>query len=388
MKRRSLLKETMVLARTGDKKGFESFYILTVQDTFGKASALMKDVEKAQELLMDIYLSLYRQAHTLPLEEEDLNDRIEEEIYHQAEKFLGSDMGKIDGEAGYETLSEERAVALWLKLEDLAGLNREEPEEEKNTWISYAYALLKVSITIGLLIVTVALFYKGWQRFIEGDPHAGEEALSTKLETLAETEAETEEEIPLREPGWEQSPDHKLFYVTKEGILADGPIALGKQMLTFSRNGELTMIGPNRETQENGRLSFDETVRYEVKNGDIYMTDPVTGEERCAVRNGHVTRADIRCGKLWYICEYQVPNTSQVKTLEDEAYDTPEKREEHYGNAQYARRYGRDYRERLGSVWGDAVVKYSVDGLDPEEIRKYSLRRGEELCIYTKRSPS
>ena len=54
MKRRSLLKETMVLARTGDIKGFESFYILTVQDTFGKASALMKDVEKAEELLMDI----------------------------------------------------------------------------------------------------------------------------------------------------------------------------------------------------------------------------------------------------------------------------------------------------------------------------------------------
>ena len=81
-------------------------------------------------------------------------------------------------------------------------------------------------------------------------------------------------------------------------------------------------------------------------------------------------------------------NPDLEKTLEDEAYDTPEKREEHYGNAQYARRYGRDYRERLGSVWGDAVVKYSVDGLDPEEIRKYSLRRGEELCIYTKRSPS
>ncbi len=314
MKRRSLLKETMVLARTGDIKGFESFYILTVQDTFGKASALMKDVEKAEELLMDIYLSLYRQAHTLPLEEEDLNDRIEEEIYHQAEKFLGSDMGKIDGEAGYETLSEERAVALWLKLEELAGFNREEPEEEKNTWISYAYALLKVSITIGLLIVTVALFYKGWQRFIEGDPHAGEEALSTQLETLSQTEAETEEEIQLKEPGWDQSPDRRLFYVTKEGVLADGPIAIGKQILTFSRNGELTMIGPNREAEGNRGLSFDEAVRYEVKNGDIYTKDPGTGEESCVVRNGHVARADIRCGKLWYICEYQVPNTSQVKT--------------------------------------------------------------------------
>ena len=36
MKRRSLLKETMVLARTGDIKGFESFYILTVFFFFKK----------------------------------------------------------------------------------------------------------------------------------------------------------------------------------------------------------------------------------------------------------------------------------------------------------------------------------------------------------------
>ena len=74
------------------------------------------------------------------------------------------------------------------------------------------------------------------------------------------------------------------------------------------------MIGPNREAEGNRGLSFDEAVRYEVKNGDIYTKDPGTGEESCVVRNGHVARADIRCGKLWYICEYQVPNTSQVKT--------------------------------------------------------------------------
>ncbi len=77
-------------------------------------------------------------------------------------------------------------------------------------------------------------------------------------------------------------------------------------------------------------------------------------------------------------------NPALEKTLEDKAYDTPKLREEYYGNAQYVRRYGRDYKERLGSVWGNEIVRYRVDDLDPEEIKNYYLRHGEELCIYTK----
>lgn len=76
-------------------------------------------------------------------------------------------------------------------------------------------------------------------------------------------------------------------------------------------------------------------------------------------------------------------------TLEDEKYDTSELREQYYGNGQYVRGYGRDYIERLGSVWGrDSIVKYSVDELDAEEVKKYYLRWGEEICIYKKQIES
>ncbi len=77
-------------------------------------------------------------------------------------------------------------------------------------------------------------------------------------------------------------------------------------------------------------------------------------------------------------------NPSLEETLEDNKYDTPELREEYYGNAQYARRYGLDYIKRLSSVWGNNIEKYSVDALDSSEIEKYYLKHGEEICIYTK----
>ena len=49
------------------------------------------------------------------------------------------------------------------------------------------------------------------------------------------------------------------------------------------------------------------------------------------------------------------------------------------------RRYGTDYAKRLGEVGGkDHITTYSVNELDPKEVEKYYLLRGEELCIYKK----
>lgn len=82
-------------------------------------------------------------------------------------------------------------------------------------------------------------------------------------------------------------------------------------------------------------------------------------------------------------------NQELENTLEDDKYNTPELREQYYGNAQYVRGYGKDYIERLGSIWGrNHIVKYSVDELDANEIKKYYLRQGEEICIYKKQSES
>lgn len=78
-------------------------------------------------------------------------------------------------------------------------------------------------------------------------------------------------------------------------------------------------------------------------------------------------------------------NSDLTKILEKTEYNTPELREEKYGNRQYVRRYGTDYAKRLGEVWGkDHITTYSVNELDPKEVEKYYLLRGEELCIYKK----
>ena len=134
------------------------------------------------------------------------------------------------------------------------------------------------------------------------------------METAA---ASTEAQITIEDgglnPGGSRSRTASLYYTKLDGRLADGPVALGKQILTFSRNGELTMIGDNKAVSENRNLFFDEMIQYEIKGGDIYKEEPGE-EETCIVLNGHVVQADFRCGYLWYISQYQIPNSSQVKT--------------------------------------------------------------------------
>ena len=79
-------------------------------------------------------------------------------------------------------------------------------------------------------------------------------------------------------------------------------------------------------------------------------------------------------------------NQELEATLEDEKYDTSELREQYYGNGQYVRGYGRDYIDRLGSVWGrNNIVKYSVDELSAEEVKKNYLRRGKKSAFIRNR---
>lgn len=313
MNQRTLLKKTMDLARTGDADAFQNFYILTVQDTYGKICSLVKEREQAEPVLEEVYLRLYKKADTLPVDVEELTDRIEEEIYRVVEKELGHEPAHLEFEGEYPSLKEERAVTMWLKIEEKAGLTREEPEEDKGSFAAYLYSLMKVVMTVVVLIFTVAVFYLGL-RWFRGS-RKGEEIPAIALETAAQSsEAPIVIEGERLPPGWEQKPDGKLYYTTKEGRPADGPVAIGKQILTFSRNGELTMIGSNKDVVENMNLSFDEKTRYEVKAGDIYIKAPDSEEETRAVMNGHVVQADVRCGYLWYISQYQIPNSSQVKT--------------------------------------------------------------------------
>ena len=76
MRRRILLKKTVSTARTGDAQSFENLYILTVQETYGKIGTLVKEPERAEEILCAVYCALYREVHALPEEEEELQSRI------------------------------------------------------------------------------------------------------------------------------------------------------------------------------------------------------------------------------------------------------------------------------------------------------------------------
>lgn len=329
MKRRILLKKTMTMARTGDADSFQSFYILTVEETYGKAYALVKDQKQAEDLLTDVYLSLYRQVHTLPVEEEDLVYRIEEEIYRMAEKRLGLELGqRADMPESYEKLPEERAATLWMRIEERAGFSGEEPEDDMS-WKSYLQSGVRIAGAVGALVLTAVVLFQGWQHLIL--PAREEAAASAQVqETVEETAVQ---EVVIEEeketPGWRQTPDKKLVYIGQDGIPADGEISIGKQVMTFSKEGELTLIGSSLDVAENRNLSFDEDTRYEVKNGDVYQMT-ADGEESCVIRNGHVIQADVRCGYLWYICEYQIPNSEQIKMTVSRALPDGEQEEEVY----------------------------------------------------------
>ena len=328
VKRRILLKKTMTMARTGDADSFQNFYILTVPETYGKIFALLKEEKQAEDLLVDVYLALYHQVHTLPVEEEDLMYRIEEEIYREAEKKLSLEMGqRADFPEQYEQLQEERAATLWMRIEERAGLNQEAAEEDAS-WKAYLHTAVRVAGAAAALILTAVVLYKGWNHMTAPK----EETLMAEAEMEAAEAAAAVQEIVIEKetltPGWKEE-DQKLYYVKKDGTLADGQIAIGKQTLTFSKEGELTLIGSSREVAENTNLSFDEDACYEVKNGDVYCMAP-DGEENCVIRNGHVVQADVRCGYLWYICEYQIPNSEQVKTTISRALPDGEEETEVY----------------------------------------------------------
>lgn len=305
MKRRVLLKKIMTMVRTGEADSFQNFYILTVSETYGKIMALLKEKDQAEELLIQVYLSLYHQVHTLPIEEEELTARMEDEIFRQSESVFAE--GETFPE-NLESLPEERAATLWMQLEDLAGLNQENTEDEMSLK-SYVQTGIRIVGAAAAFFLAFAVLKYGWNYMVSSKRDAIPAAQIEAV--IEESPAEIVIEKEKLTSGWKQE-NGSLFYIDRSGKLAEGQIAIGKQLLTFSKNGELTLIGSNPETAENRNLSFDEDICYEVKNGDVYCKKPE--EEVCVIRNGHVVQADVRCGFLWYICEYQIPNSEQVRT--------------------------------------------------------------------------
>lgn len=100
----------------------------------------------------------------------------------------------FDGD--YQKLKEETAATLWMKIEEKAEINQEEPEEDKSSFGSYLYSLMKVVLTVFVLILTVAVLFRGWQKFYGFG--AKEEIPAVKMETAA---ASTEAQITIEGGG-------------------------------------------------------------------------------------------------------------------------------------------------------------------------------------------
>ena len=314
MDQHMLLKKTIALARTGDKEAFENLYILTAQDTYGKVCYSMKNDKQAEELLVDTYVMLYRRVHELPSGEAALEEKIDDQICRTAYKKYGIEIQDLYYEEGYYHLSEERAVALWLRIEQKAGFNSEKKSEEKGSAGTYFYVAMKIILTIIVLFAAGFILYQCLKIF-KGTVKTGGDILKEQTQSENTTAEAVSIEEDLLKPGWEQRPEGNLYYVRLDGTLADKALTLGKQILTFSQKGELTFIAVNPAVAEKPELSFDEGIRYEVRGGDIYKKDlNAGGEETAVVRNGHIVQADVRCGYIWYVCKFQVPNSEQIKT--------------------------------------------------------------------------
>lgn len=331
MNQQTLLKKIIMMARTGDGEAFENLYILTVRDTYGKLRLSVREPGAADEILVNTYVMLYRRVHELPAEEAALEERIEQEIRRMTYKRLGLEIERFDRDYEYPDISEDKAAALWLRIEDKAGLSREEETRQKNYGVGIFLGFVRIVAAVAMLCAAVLVIYKGVDWIQDGRKAKTNAAAATQEETHESSQPDIKIEKELQESGWERKPDGKLYYVRRDGTLADSSVPIGKQILTFAATGELTLIGGNREVSEYPNLSFDEDVRYEVRDGDIYRKDPAEGGAEAAVtKNGHVVQADYRNGHLWYICKYQIPNTDQIKTTIYRANPDGEKEEEIY----------------------------------------------------------
>ena len=81
----------------------------------------------------------------------------------------------------------------------------------------------------------------------------------------------------------------------------------------------------------------------------------------------------------------QVPiDYSMEQTLENPDYNTPELREEYYGQRDHLRLYGRDYPKRLEQAGFSVVEDDFVKTLSPAEVERYALPPNELLYICRK----
>lgn len=161
-----LLKKTVELAKTGSGDGYEDFYILTVDNTYGKIRLYGLPDEESEAVLADVYTALYRHVHDLPLEEEMLDAMMEAEVQKALEKRLGEVPEKAPMIGDPVKLAEERAASVWIRVENRTGLYSDRHAAEKMSWYNYAAMGIRVLLALLSLFLIAAVFYMLWRYMV------------------------------------------------------------------------------------------------------------------------------------------------------------------------------------------------------------------------------
>ena len=162
-----LLKKTVELAKTGSGDGYEDFYILTVDDTYGKIRLLGLSDTDSEACLADVYTNLYRHVHDLPIGEEERDLFMENEILQAAGKYAEELPDKIPAAEEFPKFAEDRAAGIWIRVENRTGLYSDRRVVRKTAWYTYAAMGMRIVLAIVSLVLIVFVFYMLW-RYILG----------------------------------------------------------------------------------------------------------------------------------------------------------------------------------------------------------------------------
>ncbi|MDD6195465.1 MAG: hypothetical protein PUB12_00980 [[Clostridium] aminophilum] len=162
MERAELLNKNAMLARTGDRSGYENIYILTVGETYGKVHSLQLEPRDEEVLIEEVYVSLYRHVHELPLTEEDLSGAIEDEIYRSAGRIFGDEVADRVINGSPVEMPDNTAATIWMRIEDAAGIRNDEDEGEAD-WKIWAVIALKVFGTFLMLVLIASVIWYIWE---------------------------------------------------------------------------------------------------------------------------------------------------------------------------------------------------------------------------------
>lgn len=314
----TVLQDAVLSAQAGDEGAFETFFILTNAETYYLVYSIIGDESTAMQLLAETYVSAFENMGELPLEEDGIYEKLEKFVHQTVKLQRGmeeKDLSEFHIERGIKKrIPDEKVATIWLQIEERTG-NMKEQKEEAEKASDYVISGFRIVFMLLLVAAAGGVLFFGWKSVEKSrEERKSQKILESQMETMPEATQpliHINEELP--EPGWEVDRDGSIYYIKRDQTQAKGSIALGRQIFMFDKNGILTSISDNTSITDKNGVTLYEDVRYEITEGDLYRKDAESGEKTCIIRNGHIVWVDIRDQSLYYVCEFQIPNSKKIK---------------------------------------------------------------------------